>query len=289
MNTIAGYNSDYIREAVKDIKRLKPGYDAMLGLYEKIFIAQENSKSSIKLEEFIIPADKLALKLKEEFPLVNIPEFPYDSRVSVDLFTEICTILTAEENELSSSVKQITELIADKKIDIEKLFSSFMNGDETAFDSIEKEHGIDKQLPAYLVFNSLKPSLSVFSQNIAVHLEKDAVWDKGYCPVCGSSPELSLFEENGKRFLICGFCAHKWASKRIYCPFCENSDHETIQYFDIEGEEEYRVDACDKCRKYIKTIDTKKTSRTIYPPLENQSTPYIDLKFEEMGYKPGNA
>ena len=124
---------------------------------------------------------------------------------------------------------------------------------------------------------------------ISVNLDKDIEWDKGYCPVCGSMPELSLFEENGKRFLICGFCSHKWASKRMYCPFCENSDHETLQYYSIDDEEEYRVDVCEKCKKYIKTIDIKKTTRTIYAPLEIRSTPYIDIKFEEMGYKKGNT
>lgn len=283
------FTEDDIKQAVEDIKKLKPDYAPMLGLYEKMFIAQENSKSSIQLEEFTIPADKLALKLEEEFPLVNIPEFYYDNKAAGKLFTEICGILTAGENEISESVKKIAGLTADKNIDIDRLFSSFINEDEIVFDSLEKEHGIDKLVLAFIVFNSMKPSLTVFAENISVHLDKDSVWEKGYCPVCGSAPEISLFEENGKRFLICGFCSHKWASRRIYCPFCENADHETIQYFEIEDEEECRVDACDKCKKYIKTIDIKKTTRTIYPPLESMATPYIDMKFEEMGYKPGTV
>jgi FdhE protein len=151
------------------------------------------------------------------------------------------------------------------------------------------EYGIDKQVLAFIVFNSLKPSLHMFAQNLSEAYLKDAgAWEKGYCPVCGSTPELSIFEENGKRFLICGFCGHKWASRRIYCPFCENSDHETLHYFDIEGEEEHRADVCDKCKKYIKTTDVKKTTRLVYPPLEYQATPYIDLMIEEMGFKAGN-
>jgi FdhE protein len=138
------------------------------------------------------------------------------------------------------------------------------------------------------VYNSIKPSLNVFAENVSVQLESISAWEKGYCPVCGSAPEISLFEENGKRFLVCGFCSHKWASKRIYCPFCENSDHETLRYVEIEGEEEHRADLCDKCKKYIKTTDVKKTTRVVFPALESQATPYIDLMIEEMGYTAGN-
>ena len=283
------FTPDDIKQAVGDIKKIKPEYAPMLDMYEKIFTAQENSKSSIKPAEFTIAADKLSIKLEEKFPLAAIHEFTYDSGSAGRLFGELCAILTENDNEISGAVKQIIQLLADKKIDTDKLFSSFIKEDETPFDSMSDEYGIDKQVLAFIVFNSLKPSLHMFAQNLSEAYLKDAgAWEKGYCPVCGSTPELSIFEENGKRFLICGFCGHKWASRRIYCPFCENSDHETLHYFDIEGEEEHRADVCDKCKKYIKTTDVKKTTRLVYPPLEYQATPYIDLMIEEMGFKAGN-
>ena len=288
MNTNAGYNSDYIREAVKQIKKIKPDYAQMLDLYEKIYIAQEESKNDIKTGEFTISDEILSVKLKEQFPLINISQFMIDIDISEKLFKKLCAILLEAGSELSESVKKINELINNKKINLNNLFSEFLKENEDYFDNIENEYKIDKTVLAFIIYNSLKPSLALFSAKISVHLEKDNEWNKGYCPVCGSMPELSTFEDNGKRFLICGFCSHKWASRRIYCPFCENTDHETLQYFEFDGEEEYRVDTCDKCKKYIKAIDIKKTTRSIYPPLESQSTPYMDLKFREMGFTPGN-
>jgi len=289
MNTIAGYNSDDIREAVKQKKKIKPEYALMFDLYEKIYIAQEESKNSIKLNDFTIPDEVLSVKLKEQFPIVTLSQFIIDQNVSEELFKHLCTILIEAGNELSESVKKIISLLENKTLNLQTLFSEFLNENEDYFNGIENKSQIDKAILGFLAYNSLKPSLSIFSEKISHNLDKGKEWDKGYCPVCGSMPELSTFEENGKRFLVCGFCSHKWASKRIYCPFCENTDHETLQYFEIEGEEEYRVDVCNKCKKYIKTVSIKNTSRTVYLPLENQSTPYIDLKFEEMGYRPGNT
>jgi len=289
MSTIAGYNSDDIREAVKQKKKIKPEYTLMLDLYEKIYIAQEESKNSIKLADFTIPDEVLSVKLKEQFPLISLSQFVIDQNAAEKLFKNLCTILLDAGDELSESVKKISDLIDNKKLDLSDLFSEFLKENEDYFNNLENEFQTDKAISGFLIYNSLKPSLTMFSDSISALLDKEKEWNKGYCPVCGSMPELSTFEENGKRFLTCGFCTHKWESKRIYCPFCENTDHETLQYFEIEGEEEYRVDVCDKCQKYIKTVDIKKTSRTVYLPLENQSTPYIDLRFSEMGYKQGNA
>jgi len=140
-----------------------------------------------------------------------------------------------------------------------------------------------------VAYSSLKPSLVKFSGMISRYLATENEWEKGYCPVCGSMPELSILEENGKRSFLCGFCGHQWQSKRVYCPFCENTDHDTLRYYEIEDEEEYRVDVCDKCHRYIKTVDMRKLSRPVYLPLESISTPYIDVRFREMGYSPGNT
>lgn len=288
MNTIAGFDSALIREAVKEIKKKKPEFATMLDLYEKIFIAQENAKNLIKLPDFKISEETLSLKLKEKLQLADISQFLIDYEVSEKLFNEICDILIAEENELSEAVKKIAALSCGNKINISALFSSFLKEDESSYDELENKHQVDKQILGFVIYNALKPSISVFSEKISVYLKDITEWDKGYCPVCGSMPEMSMFEENGKRFLICGFCSHKWASKRIYCPYCENTDHETLRYYSIDNEEEYRVDVCDKCKNYIKTIDVKKTTRTVYPPLEIRSTPYLDLKFEEMGFRAGN-
>ena len=287
MNEAYGYTADEISRSVEEIIRKRPDYSGMLSLYEKIFIAQEECKSGIKLNEFTIPDNILSLKMKEKLPLVDISQFVIDTDSSKKLFKKICTILSDSETGLSGSLDRLADLIDDKKLDLDELFTAILRGDDSFFYGIEEKYNIDKKLLGFILYNSIKPSVSLFSRRITEKLPVDAEWEKGYCPVCGSLPEFSLFGENGKRFLICGFCNHKWRSKRVYCPFCENTDHNSLHYFDFEDEEEYRVDVCDNCRKYIKTIDTKKTIRLINPHLEYLSTPHIDIRLEEMGFRKG--
>lgn len=287
MSNNSSFTPEEIHISVEEIKKKRSDYAPMLDLYEKIFIAQEKSKNSIHLTDYTIPKDVLSLKLKEKFPLITISQFIIDNESAKQLLSDICEILSESDSVLSEVIKKLTYLINEKKLNPDEIFSEILQDNESFFYKIEEECSIEKKLLCFLAYNSIKPSLTLFAEKLSENLDKQAEWEKGYCPVCGSAPEISLFEENGKRFLICGFCNYKWASKRIYCPFCENTDHKSLRYFGIENEEEYRVDVCDKCKKYIKTIDIKKTTRTIYPQLEYLCTPHIDIKIEEKGFKKG--
>lgn len=289
--TIPEVSSEHIKTAIKEMRIKKPGLEEMLNLYEQIFILQEKAKSGISFPEFSISDEILAVKIKEKFPLVNISQFQLDYKTSETLLLNIIEIMSnkeIKENEIANAMKLLSSLIGDDKISTRELFDSFIKEDESNFEIIEEKHQINKEILGFLVFNSLKPSITAFSEKISEYL-KDVEWEKGYCPICGSMPELSVFEKDGKRFLICGFCSHKWASKRIYCPFCENINHDTLQYFSIDDEEEYRVDACDNCKCYIKTINIEQTTRKIYLPLESHTTLYINAKFDEMGYTSGQC
>jgi FdhE protein len=50
---------------------------------------------------------------------------------------------------------------------------------------------------------------------------------------------------------------------------------------------EFRVNLCDSCKKYLKTLDSRETERMIYTPLEQIASLHLDYKAEEMGYESG--
>ena len=72
-----------------------------------------------------------------------------------------------------------------------------------------------------------------------------------------------------------------------YCPFCDNSTNKDLHYLFSAEEKNLRVDLCDKCGKYLKTLDTRQTDRLIYPPLEQVSTLHLDIKAREEGFEAG--
>ncbi|MFV9645858.1 MAG: formate dehydrogenase accessory protein FdhE [Desulfobacterales bacterium] len=282
------FTEDQITKAAESLKELRPAYGAILDFYKQIFIAQEDSKGKTGIDPIQISDEMLSIKANEEFPLINLSEFTIDAKASKMLLIKICSITKESSGDMSSSARAILEAIDAEEFDLDPLFFGLLEEDDSVFEKTVKKHAIKKADLAFIVYNSIKPSLSLCAEQLSAYLDKDKPWGKGYCPICGSPPGLSMFEgEGGERFLLCGFCGHKWSSRRLYCPFCDNTDSKTLNYIYSDEEKEYRVDLCDKCKKYIKTIDTRKTERIIYPPFEQVATLHLDIKAKEMKYESG--
>ena len=63
------------------------------------------------------------------------------------------------------------------------------------------------------------------------------------------------------------------------------SDHEKLQYLYEEGREAYRVDICDNCKQFIKTVDSRKLDYEPDLALEDIITIHLDILASEKGYK----
>ncbi|MBF0234407.1 MAG: formate dehydrogenase accessory protein FdhE, partial [Desulfamplus sp.] len=126
-------------------------------------------------------------------------------------------------------------------------------------------------------------TLAGIGLNVAgIDLHSD--WKKGYCPICGNLPQMAFLNQDGEKYLICGFCQHQWKTSRMGCALCQNKEKEKQHYFYNEEEKEYRVDLCDSCGKYIKLIDLRELTRDFYPQLELLCTLHLDIQATEQGY-----
>jgi FdhE protein len=112
-------------------------------------------------------------------------------------------------------------------------------------------------------------------------------WRRGYCPVCGGSPDFSYLQrENGARYMICSRCDSEWLFQRLQCPYCDNRDQNKLHYYaDEKGV--YRLYVCDNCKRYLKAIDQRQAEEVILLPLERFMTIDIDRQALEKGYQPG--
>ena len=140
-------------------------------------------------------------------------------------------------------------------------------------------------LLSLFIEESLRPALEWLVSNYH-EVIKSSQWAEGYCPVCGKEPKIGeLREEEGFRYLFCNQCGCEWDYLRIKCPFCGNDDQQTLAYFTIEDEEKYRVDVCNKCKRYIKTVDFRKANEEANLDVEDIATLHLDMLANEEGYE----
>jgi FdhE protein len=222
-------------------------------------------------------------KLKEKFPLITREEFLIDVKASEALLRKICLLAVDANEVLSDTAPKIMDALEKGSLDASTLFSSILRDDDTYLTEVARKLDADERILAFAVYSSIKPSLRICAEQLTIYLDKETPEGKGYCPICGSPPALGMLRDEGERSLLCSFCGHEWRTQRVYCPFCENRDHSTLHYFFGEEEKDYRVDVCDKCKKYIKTIDTRKMQRPVYSFLEQVSTLHLDMLAQEKG------
>jgi hypothetical protein len=103
-------------------------------------------------------------------------------------------------------------------------------------------------------------------------------WTFGYCPLCGGDPEFSVVEEM-ERKLACGRCGACW-KQPDGCPFCGGRDLASFATPDRKR----RVDACNSCRRYVKTHDAKLAARPLLAAVDAVLTLPLDAAAMQRGY-----
>ena len=107
------------------------------------------------------------------------------------------------------------------------------------------------------------------------------------CPLCGGKPIVGVLRSEGdgaKKSLICMLCAHEWGFRRVYCPACGEEREPQMAFYSAPEIAHVRVDVCDTCHTYLKSIDLTKTGLAV-PVVDELATIPLDLWAREHGYE----
>ena len=280
---------EQIGKAARKLSQLRPPYAAMLAFYEDVFKSQEQAKSDIDLEPIRLSGEGLASRRQEELPLVDVSGLAFDKASSEGLLEQLCDLTATHATKMQSSAAAVTKAVARGDLHPQDLFHNLLQGNDAFFQRIGGQIGANASDLAFLAYNSMQPSIEICATQLASYLDGEIVWRKGYCPVCGSAPGLAVLGEEGQRFVSCSFCRHQWQAPRIFCVFCENTKTDELHYFYAEKEKDLRVDVCERCRQYIKTVDRRKISRPLFPPLEQVASLHLDMVAAEKGFSSGSG
>lgn len=107
------------------------------------------------------------------------------------------------------------------------------------------------------------------------------------CPRCGARPAVAVLREAGhgaRRALVCGLCQTEWPVSRIGCAGCDEARFELLPVFHADSLEALRIDACDTCRVYVKTIDLTRDAHAV-PIVDDLASLALDLWARAEGYR----
>jgi len=145
----------------------------------------------------------------------------------------------------------------------------------------------------YISRAMLRPYVEVLRSHNAA---PDRIHRHGRCPFCGGAPSVAVrrsaaSEDGAARFLVCALCGLEFAFNRILCPSCFEEDPAKLPSFTADAHPFVRIEACETCRRYVKSIDLSQDARPL-PEVDDLVSLSMDLWAAGQGYariEPGLA
>ncbi len=133
-----------------------------------------------------------------------------------------------------------------------------------------------------------KAFLQPYGQYVAQVSNRNSV-DERRCPACGGKPQLSFLQneettaESGNRDLMCAKCLSVWSFRRVVCANCGEEDPTKLGYFQSTAINHVRIEACDTCKYYLKSVDLTRLGNA-QPLVDEVAAAPLDLWATEHGY-----
>ena len=129
--------------------------------------------------------------------------------------------------------------------------------------------------------------LQPYAEYLAEHSEPPVIEaTPSVCPLCGAKPQLGVLRPEGdgaRRTLVCSLCATEWNYGRIGCPACGEGSETNLAIYIAEEPKHVRVEACEVCHAYMKTVDLSKDGHAV-PIVDEIAAVPLDLWAMERGY-----
>jgi hypothetical protein len=112
----------------------------------------------------------------------------------------------------------------------------------------------------------------------------DELWDRGYCPFCGSWPAF-IEAHDSAHTLRCSYCALGWSLRSHRCVYCGNAGEEFVAAAPDVSRPQRRVELCGQCSGYTKVLDVREPAPFPLLAIADLATMSLDQGAMNRGYR----
>jgi FdhE protein len=128
--------------------------------------------------------------------------------------------------------------------------------------------------------------LQPYAEYLASRGNVSAEGAEASCPFCTAKPVAAVLRGEGdgaKRWLLCSLCATEWQYRRVLCPNCGQENKDQLPIYTASDFEHVRVEACDTCKTYLKSVDLTRDGHAV-PVVDELATVALNLWADEHEY-----
>jgi FdhE protein len=271
---------------LSEVRTLKILPENLVALVERVLPLTRQAKLEAKVT---LPAREAMASPEAMFagaPLVLRQNFPFDMDQALRLIPLLLDILATTSEDAEEAAAQLRQALAAGEIDAQAALKALPAGDDAIFARWRQALSGSPRALDFVITTALAPSLAAAAQELAPNLPENLPHEHGHCPLCGGLPYISLLrEKEGQRFGVCSFCGFTYRIRRIACAYCDESDQDKLKLFRVAEYPGVRVDVCETCTMYIKTLDFRELDKQHLPALDDMASVALDILAQQQGYK----
>jgi FdhE protein len=282
----SGATAQQIEELIEEVGRKHPHSSNILQAYGPILIEKSRIMATVDLPEIDTKGID-TVRLQSGVPVMQqaallLPADPWKHMA--------LTLLPAMQKGLPAIAAEIDTLkrcIESGAIDLAGYFCAGADRCDSVLAAWEKTAGINLPVCCLLLETLARIVLEKRACGMSAFI-KEKTWNKGYCPVCGNLPGLSIIHEKvPDRWLHCTGCGHEWRFSRVLCPCCEApAKEEGMSYFFVEGKDTEAAFICEACKKYLITLNRVDNPGEKDVEILAMGMAHLDISMQEKGYSP---
>jgi FdhE protein len=281
MTRLPGEKAPVIEKTAAHLAGIRPAYAAILRFYGPVFAAQARAAGDTSPAPVSVDESALQMRRQEGFSLIEPAAFTVDNRAAGKLLAEICRLAGMAGGTLAQAGQALGAAI-EAGAAPEGLLEDVLES-TGRIRSFAEEQDLPPDMLTLLLTLAVRPSIEAGARRMAEHLNPEAD-HHGRCPVCGSAPIIGELDADGRQWMHCSLCWHRWPVQRSMCLLCANRRSDSLEYLYGENEPEYRVYLCHACQHYLKVVDTRQLKRAFIPQLEQVVSMHLDMLAADKGF-----
>lgn len=267
-----------VRRAVEECVRRNPEMEEALRMYASIMEVQQAALAEFTTD-IHMSRSQIDDRLRMGKPLLERDRVEVHAFKFVEVLAGIARVVEEEAPAGLPCREWLLNWEGVGPLGFEETRLAVLGGEELG---VEKQYAEQEHVVSRILWESLVPFYRKCGSVLQDRVDH-AVWQRGYCPICGSWPFMGEFRGGDGLWLVeCSLCHTLWNIQRAGCPFCEEVTG-SMEYLYIDDKDEYRAYYCRTCGRYLKTVDLRESEGLVLLPLED----IVSLQLDEAAAREG--
>jgi FdhE protein len=241
-----------------------------------------------------LPGEYVRDRLAAGIPLLDGIDLPVPPAART-LFEHLAAAMLAD-SAAREAAEAILTTLRTHHIHVEQLVGEAVVGHSDHLAALAETASIPAPMLETIADLTSRPLLASVAQRLRPALGL-AIWERGWCPICGACPLLADREDlappaplsdaqTGKPMsLRCGRCTTAWAWTLPHCPDCQPGRLAALGSLEIEGAGAWTVMGCDTCQSYLKISDSPRSDSLALLLADDLLTWNLDRTALTAGYR----